>query len=77
MSGAEVETLLVLDAVGSGCSVDVLRQRLGLAPSVLSAVWSAAATVEGQGLLVLEGEEVALTERGAELLASVRRELLG
>ncbi len=76
MSGAEVETLLVLDAVGSGCTVNTLRQRLGLAPSVLTAVRSAATVVQGLGLLTVEEEEVTLTERGTEILASCRRDLL-
>ena len=75
-SRGEIETLCVLDAVGtSGCRVGDLAARLGLSATLAAVVAQGMERVIFAGLLERDEESFRLTKQGCEMLTRTLAEL--
>ena len=71
LSRAEIETLCILSVVGKGgCPAGDLASRLGLSPTLASAVAEGMTILEDQGILERVDDKFSVTEAGAEMLTT-------
>lgn len=71
-SRAEIETLCILDAIGTGCYQYDLARRLGFSPELAAAVATSVEPLRDAGLVELRDGQVFLTEAGSAWLKAWR-----
>lgn len=75
-SREEIETLCFLHVVGtSGCRVEDLAHRLGVSSDITDALGRCAGTLSQRGLVVVDGDNVSVTDVGRDWMRSRLAEL--